>query len=297
MSSNVAIRVSPTTVKRRSLCGSSHERCRWAASPDGKRRKQNTTSSIAFAHVAFAARFDLVRLLAGEAQQRPTRRGRRATTARSRRRAASRGSGGCRRCSDPPSSPSSISCLSSTTPGWYSSRCPTISTLVAGLGRGHHGLGVGDDCAIGFSTKQCLPASSTRRASAAWLGTGVASATASTVSSASTSSRSPVKRTRGEPASATRARCSSEASQHHASSAPRRRAYVARDVRTPVAQTGDSDPQGAFGRHRRASLLRGSYTLGADKTAPARALTRWYSRIGPHPHRPEPGRRDGPPGA
>ena len=36
------------------------------------------------------------------------------------------------------------------------------------------------DCAIGFSTKQCLPASSTRCASAACVGTGVASATAST---------------------------------------------------------------------------------------------------------------------
>ena len=69
MSSNVAIRGSPTTVKRRSLCGSSQDRCRCAARPDGKRRKQNTTSSIALAHVALAARLDLVRLLAGEPQQ------------------------------------------------------------------------------------------------------------------------------------------------------------------------------------------------------------------------------------
>ncbi len=56
-------------MKRRSLCGSSHDRCRWAARPDGKRRKQKTTSSIALAHVALAARLDLVRLLAGEPQQ------------------------------------------------------------------------------------------------------------------------------------------------------------------------------------------------------------------------------------
>ena len=46
MSSNVAIRREPTTVKRRSLCGSSHERCRCAARPDGKRRKPKTTSSM-----------------------------------------------------------------------------------------------------------------------------------------------------------------------------------------------------------------------------------------------------------
>ena len=45
MSSKVAIRREPTTVKRRSLCGSSQDRCRCAVSPEGKRRKQNTTSS------------------------------------------------------------------------------------------------------------------------------------------------------------------------------------------------------------------------------------------------------------
>src|SRR4029079_280742 len=45
MSSNVAIRFAPTTVKRRSLCGSSHDRCRCAAMPDGKRMNANTTSS------------------------------------------------------------------------------------------------------------------------------------------------------------------------------------------------------------------------------------------------------------
>ena len=32
-----------------------------------------------------------------------------------------------------------------------------------------------DETANGFSTKQCLPASSTRTASSAWVGTGVAS--------------------------------------------------------------------------------------------------------------------------
>ena len=38
-----------------------------------------------------------------------------------------------------------------------------------------------DVCASGFSTKQCLPASSTRTASSAWVGTGVARTTASSV--------------------------------------------------------------------------------------------------------------------
>ena len=76
---------------------------------------------------------------------RPRRRGRPGSTARSRRRAACRGSAGCRRCSRSlPSSPASASSLSFRTPGWYSSRCPTISTRPARRGRGHRALGVGD---------------------------------------------------------------------------------------------------------------------------------------------------------
>ena len=69
MSSNVAIFLEPTTVKRRSLCGSSHDRCRCAASPEGKRRKQKTTSSTPGSHVRLALGADLVRLLARQAQQ------------------------------------------------------------------------------------------------------------------------------------------------------------------------------------------------------------------------------------
>jgi hypothetical protein len=45
MSSNVAIFLAPTTVKLRVLCGSSHDMWRCAATPDGKRKNENTTSS------------------------------------------------------------------------------------------------------------------------------------------------------------------------------------------------------------------------------------------------------------
>ncbi len=69
MSSNVAILRSPTTVRRRSLCGSSHDRCRWATIPEGKRRKQKTTSCDAVAHVAGALRGALGRLLADQVQR------------------------------------------------------------------------------------------------------------------------------------------------------------------------------------------------------------------------------------
>ncbi len=68
MSSNVAIRREPTTVKRRSLCGSSHDRCRCAESPDWKRMKQKTTSSTPLADVGRSVGDDLHGLLAGEPQ-------------------------------------------------------------------------------------------------------------------------------------------------------------------------------------------------------------------------------------
>ena len=131
-------------MKRRSLCGSSQDRCRCAASPDGKRRKANTTSSTPVAHVGLAARRDLAGLLVGRCST-PRRRARRATRARSRRRAACRGSGGCSRCSGcrraRPSrrSPSARDAPGGTRAGARPSAMP------AGLRRrGDRALGVGD---------------------------------------------------------------------------------------------------------------------------------------------------------
>jgi hypothetical protein len=118
-----------------------------------------------------------------------------------------------------PSSPEAATSLSLATPGWYSSRWPTISVLPERSAAATARSASSTDCASGFSTKQCLPASSTRSASAPWVGTGVASTTASSASSASRSSRSAVKRVPGK-LGAQRSRAASEASQHHASSQP-----------------------------------------------------------------------------
>ena len=74
------------------------------------------------------------------------------------------------------------------------------------------------DCASGFSTNTCLPASRQRHASVAWVGTGVASTTASSSESASRSSNDVVVRADGK-ACRTRASCSSEPSQIQVSSA------------------------------------------------------------------------------
>ena len=54
MSSNVAIRLDPTTVKRRSLCGSSHDRCMCATSPEWKRNQREYDILDARLHVALA---------------------------------------------------------------------------------------------------------------------------------------------------------------------------------------------------------------------------------------------------
>ena len=93
----------------------------------------------------------------------------RATTARSRPRAApevqavaSRCSG-CRRARPSRRSPSAL------TPGWYSSRCPTMSTRAAARPRRPRARRRPTVSASGFSTKQCLPAPRrARRARRAW---------------------------------------------------------------------------------------------------------------------------------
>ena len=58
-----------------------------------------------------------------------------------------------------PSSPGSAISLSFATPGWYSSRWPTISVRPVSRAAVDGPLGVRDGLASGFSTKQCLPAS------------------------------------------------------------------------------------------------------------------------------------------
>ena len=66
MSSNTTIFSRPTTVIFRILCGSSHDRCMCATLPDGKRRKQKTTSSMPGLDEVLAVGDDLRRLLAEE---------------------------------------------------------------------------------------------------------------------------------------------------------------------------------------------------------------------------------------
>ena len=78
-----------------------------------------------------------------------------------------------------PSSPLSAISFSFSTPGWYSSRWPTISTRPASRAAATTCSASATDWASGFSTKQCLPAASTRVASAACVGTWVATTTAS----------------------------------------------------------------------------------------------------------------------
>ena len=132
------------------------------------------------------------------------------------------------------------------------------------------------DWASGFSTKQCLPASRTRTASSAWLGTGVASTTASSSGSASRSSRSPVKRA-SRNWRANRSRTSARPSQHQRSSRRRQRVEVAREVRAPVAQADDADGQRRVGHRstvRRASTPR--VTPRRSTTSGARsAIASW----------------------
>src|SRR5918992_6387053 len=121
-----------------------------------------------------------------------------------------------------PSWPESISPFSISTPGWYSSRCPTISTRPLSRAAATTRSASSTDCASGFSTKQCFPARRTRSARAACVGTGVASATASRSASSSRSSSAVAVLAPGW-AAAWRSSRSGEASQSHATSARRPR--------------------------------------------------------------------------
>ena len=138
-----------------------------------------------------------------------------------------------------PSSPLSAISLSLATAGWYSSRWPTISSRPAASAAATARSADSTSWASGFSTKQCLPASSTRTASSAWVGTGVARTTASSSGSPSRSSRSPV-RLRGRDPAPTRSSASGSASHSHATSQSAMRGEVAGEVRAPVAEARDA---------------------------------------------------------
>ena len=110
------------------------------------------------------------------------------------------------------------SSLSFSTPGWYSSRWPTIRMRSLAREASTTASASSAERPIGFSTKQCLPPASTRVASSAWVGTGVATTTASSESSESRSSSEVVVRAEGK-AAPQRSSASSEASQSQVSSA------------------------------------------------------------------------------
>ena len=241
-------------MKRRSLCGSSHERCRCAARPEGKRRKQKTTSSIPGAHVGLAARLDLVGLLAGQVQhdrdvvraERPQRVLVRAQLAEVEAvgvdvvdLAELAGVGDLLQLARRPGG--------TRAGGRPSARARSRSAAATARSAS------ATDWASGFSTKQCLPASSTRSASAAWVGTGVASTTASSVWVGEQ-----VVEVGGEARARERARAALARGLGRVAApgelAARQRGEVAREVRAPVAEAGDPHSD------RHAPILRAAAT-------------------------------------
>ena len=81
------------------------------------------------------------------------------------------------------------------------------------------------DCASGFSTRQCLPASRARAASAEWVGTGVATTTASSVGVGEQLIEVGGHASAGQRAAA-RSRAAASPSHAHASSQPGRAAKL-----------------------------------------------------------------------
>ena len=223
-------------MKRRSLCGSSQDRCRCAARPDGKRRKPKTTSSIPRLHVALAARVELVRLLVAQVQQdrdvvgaeRPQRVLVRAQLAEVEavrvdvvEVAELAGVGDLLELRDARVVLEQVADHQQP-PAALAPRRPRARRR--------------RPCASGFSTKQCLPASSTRSASARVGRDGRGEDDRVELgSSASRSSRSAVKRALGNAARAALARASA------CVAAPGQLAAghggeVAGEVRAPVAE-------------------------------------------------------------
>ena len=204
-------------MKRRSLWGSSHDRCRWAARPDGKRRKPKTTSSMPCAHVGLAAGRELVGLLAGEVQhdghvvrpEAPQRVLVGAQLAEVQAVAVD--------VADVAQLARVGDLLELVDAGVVLQQVPHHQHLARPpLGARRRARRRVTDWASGFSTKQCLPASRTRTACSAWPGTGVASTTASSSGSPSRSSKRSVNRAPGN-WRAMRARTSSRPSQHQRS--------------------------------------------------------------------------------
>ena len=181
MSSNVAIRLEPTTVKRALLVrvepGQVH--VRGAAGREAHEAEDDVLDRRA--HVALAARLDLGRLLAEQVQQdgdvvraeRPQRVLVRAQLAEVE---------AVRVDVVQVAELAGVGDLLERRDGrvvleQVADHQQPLARSAAATARSASATVV----ASGFSTKQCLPASSTRSASAAWVGTGVASTTASSV--------------------------------------------------------------------------------------------------------------------
>ena len=217
----------------------------------------------------------------------PRRRARRGSRARSPPRAACRGSGGCRRCSGCRRARRRRRARSSfSSPGWYSSRWPTISTRPASRAAATTRSASAADCASGFSTKQCLPAASTRSASSACVGTGVATTTASSASVGQqlvqVGRRARIGEGRRRRARAPR-RAVAEPGELGAGQA----VEVARQVRAPVAEPDDARPApapaltGAPGSAPRFPRVtpRKSTTSGAPATTASTSRPGWAVTI------------------
>ena len=229
-------------MKRRSLCGSSHDRCRCAARPEGKRRNAKTTSSMPVAHVGLAARATLDRLLAGEVQDHRDV---------VRAEAPQRVLVGAQLAEVQAVGVDVVDVAELARVGdlLELAHARVVLEQVA-----DHQHAAGSRAprdrrarrrrptarAASRRSSACRPRARARRASAC-VGTGVASTTASSSGSASRSSRSAVKRACGMRAGAGARAIVLAPSQHQRSSAPGSAVEVAREVRAPVAEADDAD--------------------------------------------------------
>ena len=154
-----------------------------------------------------------------------------------------------------------MSSLSLTTPGWYSSRWPTISTRSAARAAATTASASATDCAIGFSTKQCLPAASTRCASAACVARASRARRRRACRRRAPRRDRPVKRALGN-VGAKRSRIASEASQHQASS--RRAAQRSCGRGSGPSSRGRRPRRAAAGRLRHRAARSSARTVSVD---------------------------------
>ena len=186
-----------------------------------------------------------------------------------------------------PSSPSVARRFSISSPGWYSRRWPTIRTRSASAAAATTRSASATVWASGFSTKQCLPAASTRSAIAACVGTGVATATASRSGSASSSSRSAVWRASGN-AWPWRSRALVVGVAEPGQLDARQAVEVAGQVGAPVAQPDDPDPHGRVAQSRTTcgdSMPRVTPRRSTTDGAPATTAGDVQARVGGHDDR------------